>query len=400
MKKRSAAVLMAACVTIATIALCGLLCACNGNSGPFVPEEFQVDPKLEIYSQREHIGYQDSLKNISQYKDYYAMGEPAFVIPGLNQGENFVLQGIAYSGEHDIALLAGYVKPATQNINSAIFVIDMTQYIKVDKNAYLKGVLAKEILLDKADGTAFTGHAGGIAVSKNNVWISNDGKLYYIPLADVLAAPASSHIALKNSISVPVNASYTEFSDGTLWVGEFEYARDDYVTDGAHHNAQNKKLTAWTVGYQLDESGAAGYDAATGIKSENLKDVAVPDVVLWHGEKVQGMTAIELKNGNLKVLLSTSYGRLNNSILQTYEVPVNSAAPQTVEIAGAAIPCYILTDGETITAPPMTEDLAHFEEDGQHFVLVASESGSYNYHGAEKSWSIYPTDLIWKLKID
>ncbi len=398
MIKKSKVVLMLACVMTVVLVLCCLLFACDGKDSG-VPKEYLTDPALEIYSQRAHIGYQQSLDNVKKYEEYSAMGEPAFVIPGLNQGENFVLQGIAYQKEQNLVLLGGYIKPATENINSVIFVIDMSKYIKVDEGVFLRGALTKEILLDKEDGTPFTGHAGGLAASKNTVWLSTGSKLYYIPLTDILAAPASSHIKLDKSIKVPVNASYTEYSEGVLWVGEFELASANYVTNAAHHDANDKKLTAWTVGYKLDETGKAGYDPATGIKSESLKDVAVPDIVLWHRELVQGMTAIGESNGNLKVLLSTSYGHLAVSNLYTYEVPWNSPAPGTVEVGGVQVPCYKLTECESMTAPPMLEDLAHVEEDGQHYVFVACESGSYNYHGGEAMKSKDPTDLIWKLKL-
>lgn len=400
-------VFLAAVCAVMAIALSCLFVACGdareplspgGPETPFVPEEYLEDPALEIYSQRAHIGYFESLENLSHFDDYYSSGEPAFVIPGLNEGENFVLQGIAYCERQNWALLAGYVKPTTQNKNSVIFVIDMSKYVKAAENTFFKGALIKEILLEKADGSAFTGHAGGIAVSENSVWIANDGKLFYIPLEKVISAPTSSRIALEKSVTVPVNASYVEYSAGTLWVGEFEYARDDYITDATHHDAQNSSLTAWTVGYALNETGADGYDAATGIKAENLGDVAIPDIALWHGSKVQGMTAVS-DGENLKVILSTSYGRKNLSSLQTYDVPWRAQTELFVSVGGRDVRCFALRGAKTIIAPPMLEDLAYLRDGEKDCVLLASESGSFCYHGAENSKSTYPTDLVWKLTI-
>ncbi len=390
MKRRIACLVLAALVCALSFALaaCG-----NKISEPPVVK----DPALEYYSQKQHIGWQNSLDNFSDglFEDYVKDGEPAFIVPGLNEGENFVVQGVAFCEEKNWALLSGYIKPATEHPNSVLFILDMSVNALVD-DVKFAGALIKEVLLDKPDGTPFTGHVGGVAASKNNVWLSNGGKLYYIPIADLAAAEATSHIALKNSVEVPVEASYTSYADGILWVGEFEYARDDYVTDATHHSASDKNLTAWTVGYRLDESGVEGFDAQTGIKSENLKDVAIPDVALWHGEKVQGMVAASMADGSLKVALSKSYGRSSFSQLVIHEV--RGEADLSVEIAGQSVPCFVLKDGVNIIAPPMLEDLALMTEGKNRYLLLASESGSYNYYGAETSWALCPTDMVWKYK--
>lgn len=389
-------------ILVLAISACALF-ACGDNTAPAEPtpqdpSEFHAaeTPTSGIYTQAESIGWDKSYKNVDKdaYGDYFNSGEPTFIVPGLAKGQNFVLQGIEYCASRDWALLCGYITPATDNSNSVIFVIDMAQKVWRDGGKSYSGRLIKEVLLDKADGTAFKGHAGGIAVSQNTVWLSNDSQLYYFPLSALDSAPASSHIRLEKSVQVPVNASYASFSDGVLWVGEFEYARDDYDTDASHHRGD---LTAWTVGYILDESGAAGYDAETGIKTAALGDVAIPDIVLWHGEKVQGMAT-----AGGKVVLSTSYGRKNNSVLYFYDSPFGAQADEYVEIGGAHVPVYILSAASrTMTAPPMTEDLGVISQNGVDYLLIASESSCYNYHGYKPlNVSSNPVDFVWKLRVD
>ena len=385
MKKRISAIL----ITVLIVSVCLLaLSACNSEDGVIDP------PTLEYYSQREHIGWTKSIDNFSakKYESYYVNGAPSFIVPGLNEGENFVLQGIEYCAELNWTLLCGYVSPKTDVTNSVIFVIDMTKPVSFKSGDQFHGALIKEILLDKADGKPFTGHAGGIAVSEKYVWISNSSKLYYIPLEDIVAAPATSHVTLDKSIAVPVGAAYCSYYDGVLWVGEFELAKEKYTTDDTHHKGE---LTAWTVGYVLNENGNTDVKDLFQYASDNK--TALPNVVLWHGSKVQGMTPA----GN-KILLSTSYGRKNDSKLYVYDNPIGTATTQTVKICGVDVPCYVLDNPtKTIVAPPMLEDLGVVYKDGKYSVLVASESGCYYYHGAKPlNKSSHATDFIWEYQVE
>lgn len=374
-------------------ALCALvaLSACNRVDGIADP------PTLEHYSQREHIGWSKSISNFQakKYADYYNNGSAAFIIPGLNKGENFVLQGIEYYAERNWALLCGYISPKTDVSNSVIFVIDMNKSVSLESGEKFYGALIKEILLNKADGKPFTGHAGGIAVSKNYVWIANGGGLYSISLSDIVDAPASSYINLNKAISVPVGASYCAYTDGVLWVGEFELAKEKYTTDETHHKDE---LTAWTVGYVLNENGSAAFDSPKELfKFASDGKTAIPDCVLWHGSKVQGMTVA----GN-KILLSTSYGRKNDSKLYVYDNPIGSQTDKVVQIGEAQVPCYVLDNPtKTVLAPPMLEDLSVVVKDGKYSVLVANESGSYNYHGANAfNQSSHASDFIWEYRVE
>ena len=386
MKKRISVIL----ISVLLVSICALaFSACNSADTSI------VDPiKLEHYSQTEHIGWAKSLSNFqaSKYKDYYDNGQASFVIPGLNKGENFVLQGIEYCSELNWALLCGYISPKTDVSNSVIFVIDMSKPVNLKNEKPFYGALIKEILLNKADGTAFTGHAGGIAVSKEYVWISNGNKLYAISLADIVAAPATSSINLSKAIPVPVGAAYCSYADGVLWVGEFELAKEKYVTDESHHK---DGLTAWTVGYVLNENSATEAKDLFNYSSDNK--MTIPDCVLWHGSKVQGMTPA----GN-KILLSTSYGRKNDSTLYIYDNPIGTATDKKVQISGVEVPCYILDKAvKTVVAPPMLEDLGVMKKGDSYSVLVATESGSYNYHGANAvNKSSHAADFIWEYVVE
>ncbi len=413
-KSKTVLIFLVAVLILATAALA--FCACNdkgsdkdGNGSVVTPPDGggdnEEDPKPPVtnlfYSQEEVIGWSKSVSAFNAYPDFKASAQPAFVVPGLKKGQNFVLQGVEYCAELNWTFLCGYIKPDTSKKNSVIFVLDMNRTVTNGIGKSYSGALIKEIFLQKEDGSAYTGHAGGIAVTGKNVWVANVGRIYRLPLSDIVAASPSSEMKFAGSVKVPVLASYCSFASGMLWVGEFEYAKDGYVTDAAHHNADNASLKGWTVGYAIDESGAQGFDSATGIKAEALQDIAVPDCVLWHREKVQGMA----EAGN-RIVLSTSYGRKNDSVLYIYDNPVRGGfakgADTHVSIGGQSVPCYLLSSPlKRITAPPMSEDLSVVSEDGKIKVFIATESASFYYHGSNLfSKSKNPTDFIWKVTVE
>lgn len=415
MRFRKTALNVIAIVLIITSAIF-VFCACNDGNADKNDEGTTVAPpdgggndKEEVkppvsdlyYSQEEVVGWSKSVSAFNSYPDFKAGAEAAFVIPGLKKGQNFVLQGVEYCEALGWTFLCGYIKPATDKKNSVIFVLDMNKTVTNSIGKSYRGALIKEVFLLKEDGEPFTGHAGGIAVTDKNVWIANGGRIYRLPLSDIASAEPSSEMHFADSLKMPVLASYCSFHDGILWVGEFEYAKDGYVTDEAHHNSQNSSLKGWTVGYVINESGLDGYDQTTGMKAAFLKDVAVPDYALWHGEKVQGMA-----EADDRIVLSVSYGRTNNSTIAIYENPVRGlcakSADTYITIEGQSVPCFLLTTSlKKVTAPPMSEDLSVVKEDGKIKVLIATESAAYNYNGYNIfSKSKNPTDFVWKLTVE
>ncbi len=375
------------------------LCACADGED----EQKSSDDNAPsfYYAQDEVEGYAKSAANLNRYEGCRDKAEPLFVIPGLKKGRNFILQGVEYCEELNWTFLCGYINPSTDKSNSVIFVLDMNKTKVASNGKVYNGVLIKELFLEKENGEAFKGHAGGIAVTQKNVWIANGSKLHRISLDTVKNATESGNVKIEGSVSVPVLASYCSYSDGILWVGEFEYARDDYNTDAAHHNPQNASLTAWSAGYRIDESGAEGFDETTGFLSANMKNTLVPDFVLWHGEKVQGMAEV-----GSKLVLSISYGRKNASKLLIYDNFVRGKNARecdiTVQISGESVPCYILASPvKSVTAPPMTEDLSTVLKNGEYKIFVATESSAYYYHGYKLlNRSVDPLDTVWSFTVE
>ena len=103
--------------------------------------------------------------NINKY-GYGTMSSVGFTQPGLLKGQNVVIQGIDYSEDLKWMFLCGYVDPkenlTTGNTNSVVFILYMTQNDPVTGNP---GKFIKEVILQTTTGGAYTGPAGGIAVT-------------------------------------------------------------------------------------------------------------------------------------------------------------------------------------------------------------------------------------------
>ncbi len=380
-----------------------------------ITEDKQIYAEFDMLYTQKPVLAQNSIatakNNIAKFSGYNAGGSASFVIPGLSQGENFVIQGIDYLEDENWMFVTGYISPENSFANnSVIFVMDMTQSVSLGAQTY-EGKLIKEILLFETDGSVYNGHAGGIAVNNDNVFVSNASTLYRFSMDKIRNNNATQFVKFEQELPVPVNASYTSFVDGVLWVGEFGYKATDDKIDDSHYVKSG--LSAWTVGYEVAErnNGTAvfGYDETTGFKlTDGSLQMAggdlVPSYVLVHDNRVQGMTVV----GN-KVVLSRSWSRKSStnyiSQLEVYKNPITgtymSNANQQISVNGTNVPCWYLDSSrrvQTIEAPSMIEDLA--VKEGSNFIFIPTESASYKYHAEDPdNVSDNPVDIVWKKTI-
>ncbi|WP_158587654.1 fibronectin type III domain-containing protein [Neobacillus notoginsengisoli] len=307
-----------------------------------------------------------------KYQGLWDISEDGPIIPGLVQ--DLVPQGIAYYKKEDWVLTINYLddgRPGTLTVTNAT-----------------TGKLLKSVTLYNTDGSPYTGHAGGLTVSKEHGWIASENYLFQFKLSDLVKAKSNDEIQFINQIPVPVNAAYNVYDEGILWIGEF-YEEKSYPTDPSHHLVNRKGIThyAWMIGFDLQSSN----DMLSKKQwSGKLDEPAIPDYVLSTTEKVQG--AIVQKKG---ITLSTSYGRANDSVLYRYEHPLKEAAHGTVSVGGKEVPLWFL-DGagskprESIEAIPMPEGIVVVGR--ELYVLFESGANKYRYT------TTYPMDRM--LKID
>lgn len=262
------------------------------------------------------------------YNDYYSAKTNVCTNPGLNDG--FVCQGIAVSEENSVILVCGYMKDKS---NSRIYVTDF------ESNSYYVELTR--------EGEKYTGHAGGLAITGDTVYIANAKKIYSFPLKSVLDASNGDVVDIGSGTKVNTNASFVYTDEEYLYVGEF-HDGGKYVIEG-HENE-----TAEGTHYAICTKYSIG-------------DLSTPVAVYTLRNNVQGICFTP----DGKIVLSTSYG-LTDTIYYVYNADDLSDSGKTFDGA----PVYYLDKLENeIHGPAMGEDLDYY--DGKIITLTESASDKY-----------------------
>jgi len=328
-----------------------------------------VTPDYAVMTQTERDPSPANALTESRYQAAWDIGEKGPVIPGLVQGH--VPQGMSYyaDNEREWILMAAYHYSGDP---STLAVVDAKS-----------GQLVKYVNLKNPNGTIYTGHAGGVAVSRNNVWLSSGSKVHRIPIQTLIEAEDQSFVQFADAFDVVTNASFTAYSDGILWVGEYSNP-PSYTTNPAHQmeNRSGETHLAWVAGYELD--------AADKPKS------SVPSYILSIGDKIQG---IEFNGG--EVFVTYNYGRPYNEIVR-YAMPnlfdLSTKDGETV-ISGVNVPVWLLDSvnliGSTVV-PTGAENMFIRNENGTDQLYVNFESGANHM----RFMSSYSMDRLLKLDLD
>ena len=258
------------------------------------------------------------------YSEYYLMEETLCTNPGLNDG--FVCQGICVSEENDVILVSGYMADKS---HSRIYVTDF------ESNSYY-------VELTRNGGEKYTGHAGGIALTGDTVYISNGSKLYVFSLTDVLNAKNGDKVDIGEGVKVNSAAS-------------FVYADEEYVYVGEFNNpAEEQKEHIYGENHSI-------------IEKYSHDDLENPVKIYSIGNYAQGVCFTP----DGKVILSTSYG-LTSTVYYVYNEA--DAIDSGLTLDGA--PLYYLNGCiKEMKGPAMGEDLDYYE--GKVITLTESASDKY-----------------------
>lgn len=268
-----------------------------------------------------------NLAKFAIYPDYYAIKTDVCKNPGL--GDGFICQGICADEKSEKILVSGYMKDHTA---SRIYVTD-----EEDRSYWVS--LSK-------DGKAFTGHAGGIAVHEDTVYVASGSSIHLLSLSAILNTENGATVSISESIEVNNSASFIFADEQFVYVGEF-HDGGAYVTDHPYDTPDGQ------------------YHAIVSRYSHN--DLTQPDRIYSIRNKVQGFCLTP--DGT--IVLSTSYG-LSNSIYYVYNE--KEATNSGLTLDGA--PVYYLTDcTREIKGPAMAEGLDYY----QGAVITLTESASNKY---------------------
>lgn len=339
---------------------------------------------------------------IDQFEDVMQEAKPFAYTPGTSQ--NMIAQGMDQSKETGMIYVSGYFKREEDNPFEKTG--NPTAVAVLDRDGRLVG----EYIMHNEDGSAFTSHMGGVAVTEDTLFVSGsqrkdeNGKTSYwiagIPLAE-LETNGSQVVEVKDYYRVPVQPSYLNYSNGILWVGNFYHAEESSykapVTLGKIKAEQDdERFGGYILGYDLSEKGAERM-----IPNEG-EDMAMPDTdkLFATVDRIQGMTMLE--NGH--IVLSRSYGRTANSQLQSYD-PANAVSQKTL-LNGVEYDCILLEKSTCLlkeyTMLPMTEGITVKTDGNGNEILVLLESGSVVFDGDgtyDTKKGVFRTDCIWQAEM-
>ncbi|MBQ6266899.1 MAG: hypothetical protein IJK64_03930 [Clostridia bacterium] len=275
------------------------------------------------------------------YPDYMNARTAVADVPGV-QDSAYVPQGATYLAAGDCYISCGYMNDDT---DSRLFL--------------LRDGAATCIILQRADGSAYGGHAGGVTCAGNYVYISNQSQLFVLDAQALLAAQDGDTVAFLGSIPVPCNASFCSCDGALLYVGE--YHADGYETDESHRvtTPDGSEYQALVFAYRVDPAAQFGLETA-------------PCAAYAVCDEIQGFAVTP--DGT--AVLSQSAGFSNAKLLQ-YR---GGGEPDgTVTIGVAALPLYALDSlrqTATMKLPRMSEDLECC--DGQ--ILVSFEACAKKFY--------------------
>ncbi len=262
------------------------------------------------------------------YSDYYSREQTVCKNPGLSDG--FVCQGIAVSEEHGKILVSGYMQNKS---NSRIYITDF------DSNSYY-------VNLTYRGGDKYTGHAGGVALTADTVYVASGSKLFTFSLSELMSVEPGGSIDIGHGTAVNNAASFVYADESYVYVGEYN--------DPVGYQKEHKYETPEGTNYAI-------------ISRYSHNDLTHPDKIYSIRNYVQG--ACFTPEG--KVILSTSHG-LTDTLYYVYNESEMTASGESLD----GTPVYYFGEClEVLKAPAMGEDLDYY--DGRVISLTESASNKY-----------------------
>jgi hypothetical protein len=333
----------------------------------------------------------------------------SYKIPG-HDDKKFVCQGITYLGD-------GVVSSASAQKNQASYPYTVLSFYptknttKPSQLVVLNATTGKPLCrfdLYQSESKAYRGHAGGITLAGEFIWVASGNKIYGFDTKtiidfikeDTAKKPATTPTGIPKSLNLPhkklvakviyetdSKASFVSFDGKYLWVGDFVKSSNKSYAPIAHHKSKLFNRSTWISGYLTDSKGMPTSKTLYEYKvGDSMKKGYKPDAVICCRESVQGMSVCDDY-----IALSISYGAANSK-LAFYKNPLNekgttiSYRPEGQSKTYKTIG-YELSDAknwaETVALAAGSEDIDY---DGK-YLYVSFEGASPNY---KPRWSLNP----------
>lgn len=307
------------------------------------------------------------------YKTFFRNFKASFTVPGLLEG--IIPQGMCYDETTGYFLITGYYEEAT--LPSMLMCVDS----KTEK--FISAHPLKTL-----EGENFYGHAGGIASSRNTIYITSSGECYTIPVTELNSIKNGEPLQFTSRFKLNTLGSFACMHNNILWVGDFIESDDkerEKVPDITTLSS-GETFYAYCEGYILED----GLPAVDKINSDSTG--YIPDYMLAIPEQVQGMAFTKTD----KIIFSTSYGRKNNSLIYIFDDVLITEKTGTKSIDGKNVDLYACSNElikNKVIAPPMAEGMAE-HPDGIYMIF---ESGASKYRNGNGK---FPVDTVFKTTIE
>ncbi len=286
-----------------------------------------------------NMGYKESLA------DFFAHSQAVIRLQDLEKG--FIPQGLGYDEKTKIIYVTGYMDNGKK---SPIYAFDKDT-----------GDFKNKILMLTEKGDNFKGHAGGLSVYGDQIYIagSTDACMYAFSTESILKAqmeeslPATACISLKKSEDF-MRVSFTSVDEQFLYAGEFHKGLIFYTHPSHKLTAQGVTQSAYVMGFTLDEQNEA-HPACVYSIPDNVQGACFADGYVY---------------------LSKSSGFFPGHIL-SYRLS-DLMQEGTKSVLGEEVPLYILSEKNALkstTIPPMCEEIVAV--DGQMYILFEAASNRY-----------------------
>ena len=299
-------------------------------------------------------------------KDYYAISEKEFQIPGLSK--KMVPQGLEYL-EDGIFLICGY---QSNGAPSRIYRYDSKRHKE-----------AGYVVLGDEQGRPVAPHAGGLAANGDYVYVTGeDACIYVYSLSDVESGETGITVSMKGRIQTTfgddrIEPAWICITEGRLITGEF-YRVPNYPTPDTHifTGPSGEQNHAVALVYKLKDPDGSDFS----VEASPSEIYSLPGLV-------QGMA---VKDG--KIWISQSWGTAKSTI-RCYDIS-DKKQTAVMKTGSLEIPVYSLDSSTQVTsfnAPPMAEEMVFV--DGRLYIMSESASGKYFFGKLTGGKWCYSTDV-------